>query len=122
MNSSRPAVALAWILAGPCLAAGIPLECFEAPGTMKTMCIAPSQVRENGSVRSSPLYMGGPGGVTKTPYFVVSDCKKSVSTLQDAQGVNFAGGISSQTQAMGSLSQWICNAPKARQDPKLRQF
>jgi len=122
MLNRHPLALAAWMLAGPCLAAGTPLECYEEPGTMKQMCIAPSQVRVNGSVRSSPLYLGGPGGVNKTPYFVVSDCKKSVSTLQDAQGVNFAGGMSSQTKAMGSLSQWICNVPKPRQDSKLRQF
>lgn len=89
---------------------------------MSTSCIQPSAVRENGELRSSPIFMGGPKGVKATSFTLVTNCAKGISTLQDRQGKNFAGGQNSDTQAIRSLSQWICAAKKPKKDPALRQF
>src|SRR5437773_9483861 len=98
------------------------LQCYEEPGTRKTTCIAPSLVRANGDVRSSPLYMGGPNRVTSTSYTFIADCKKGISTLQDSSGVNFGGNFSSATDGSRALSEWICEVPKPKQDSRLRQI
>jgi hypothetical protein len=98
------------------------LACFEEPGTRATTCIDENAVVVNGDTRSSPIYSGGPKGVRKTPYMFVTNCARGVSTLQDEDGVNFAGGFSSSTKAARALSRWTCEAKKPRKDPKLRQF
>lgn len=98
------------------------LLCYEEPGTLKNFCIGEDEIRANGSVRMSPLYQGGSKSVDKTPYFLLTDCAKSISTLQDAKGVNFAGGTGNETPAIRSLSKWLCEAKKVRNDPKVRQL
>lgn len=112
---------LACSLAAPCLAAN-KLACYEEPGTRKTMCFDEARLTSNGSVRAAPLYMGGPKGVEKTSFTIITDCAKGISTLQDQKGINFAGGASNQTRAMRSLSTWMCEAKSPKADPKLRQF
>lgn len=112
-------VALA--LSTPVLA--VQLCCYEEPGTMKRTCFDPKAVRVNGETRAARLYQGGPvGGARETPYTFVTNCAKGVSTLQDRDGVNFAGALSSATDASRSLSQWVCDVPNPKKDPKLRQF
>jgi len=103
-------------------AAAAKLACNEEPATLQYLCIDTDAVRVNGDVRSSPLYKGGRNKVDKTPYYVLTNCAKNISTLQDSQGVNFAGGFSSSTPAMADLSRWMCEAPKPRKDPSLRMF
>lgn len=103
-------------------AAGGDLSCYEEPGTRKTTCISESEARANGSTRSSPVYTGGPNGVKKTSFLLIADCAKGVSTLQDKQGVNFAGGFSNTTKTSRALTQWLCEIPKVKQDSRLRQF
>lgn len=98
------------------------LACYEEPGSRKTTCIDESAVTVNGDIRSSPLFSGGPKGVTKTSAIVLVDCKRNVMTMQDRAGVNFAGGPTTATAASRALSSWVCQAPKPRKDPKLRQF
>ena len=98
------------------------LSCYEEPGTRKTTCIEEGAVRVNGSVRSSPIYSGGPNNVRKTPYLLVTDCVKGVSTLQDKDGVNFAGDFSSATPASRALAKWICEVKNPKKNPKLKQF
>ena len=96
------------------------LACFEEPGTRKTFCIDESKVEQNGDVRSSPYFTGGPNGVRQTPYLMVTDCRKKFTTLQDKLGVNFAAGAASATPQSKALSQWICDVPKPKQNPKVR--
>lgn len=96
--------------------------CHTDDGTNKVTCIDEAAVAVNGDLRSSPIYSGGPKGVSKTPYFIVTDCAKGISTLQDARGVNFAGGTNTQTPAMRTLSDALCSVRPARKDSKLRQF
>ena len=98
------------------------LACFEEPGTRATTCIDENAVTMNGDTRASPVYTGGPKGVRKTSYLFVTNCAKGVTTLQDRDGVNFAGGFSSSTKAARALSQWACEVKKPRKDTKLRQF
>ena len=121
MWPSCVAVALA-LLAMCRVACAGNLECFEEQGTMNTMCIQPSAVRANGDVRSSPLFAGGPKGVERTSFTLVTNCAKGISTLQDRQGKNFAGGYNSDTQAIRSLSSWLCAVSKPQKDTTLRQF
>ena len=99
-----------------------PLSCYEEPGTRKHTCINESAVTANGDTRSSPLYTGGPNGVRETSYVFVTNCAKGISTLQDSDGVNFAGGFSSTTPAARSLSKWTCDVKKPRKNSKLKQF
>lgn len=98
------------------------LECYEEPATLRNMCIQPSAARVNGDVRASPLFMGGPKEVRPTSITLLVNCKTKVTTLQDRDGTNFAGGRGNETAAVRSLSQGLCEVPKPRPDPKLRQF
>ncbi len=86
------------------------------------MCIDEAMVSANGDTRASPIYVGGPNEVRKTTFTLVTNCAKDVSTLQDRDGVNFAGGLSSSTTALASLSQWVCAVKSPRKNPKLKQF
>lgn len=104
------------------VAAAPALACYEAPGTRSMTCIDQAAVRVNGDVRASPLFTGGPNGVRKTSQTFVVDCKLGVSTLQDRNGVNFAGDLTSTTPLSRALSQWTCEAKQPKKDPKLRQF
>jgi len=103
------------------LAAG-ELQCYEEPGTLSTLCIHPAAARQNGALRSSPLFMGGPKGVRGTAITLVVDCTRNVSTLQDRQGKNFSGGRNSDTEAVRSLSSWLCAVKSPKRDAALRQF
>jgi hypothetical protein len=96
--------------------------CYSEPGTNKAFCIDEADVTVNGDTRSSALWTGGPKGVDKTPYRIVTNCKKEISTLQDSKGVNFAGGVNGQTPAIRDLSSMLCGAKPTRKDPSLRQF
>lgn len=116
----RTALVLVFAQALPALASD--LECYEEPGSRKTTCINTREARANGTTRASPIYSGGPNGVKKTSFMLVADCAKGVSTLQDKQGVNFAGGSSNTTKASRSLTAWLCEIPKVKTDPSLRQF
>jgi hypothetical protein len=103
-------------------ASAVELSCYEERGTRKHFCINEKAVTSNGDTRASPVYSGGPNGVTNTGYILVTNCAKNISTLQDRQGVNFSGGLSSSTPALRSLSEWVCDVEKPRKNPKLRQF
>lgn len=106
----------------PAVVAAGELECYEEKGTMSTTCIEPGAVRMNGDIRSSPLYMGGPKGVNATSFMLITNCAKGVTTLQDRQGKNFAGGGSNDTPAVRTLSSSVCAVKKPRTDTSLRQF
>jgi len=110
------------LLLVPTVALASNLECYEEEGTMSTMCIQPSAVRANGDIRSSPLFMGGPKSVSATSFMLITNCTKSVTTLQDREGKNFAGGRSNETKAVRSLSSWVCAVKSPRNDSTLRQF
>lgn len=97
-------------------------HCYTEPATNKATCIDDAAVVANGDIRAAPIWQGGPKGVSKTPYFLVSDCKKRISTLQDKQGVNFAGGRNNTTPAIESLAGSLCTITPSRKDPALRQF
>jgi hypothetical protein len=98
------------------------LQCFETPGTMQNICVEPGAVRVNGDVRSSPIYSGGPKTVKATSFVLVTNCKSNVSTLQDRDGSNFAGGRSGDTPALRSLAVSVCSVAKPKFDKALRQF
>jgi hypothetical protein len=116
-----PAVVVAGLGHAPAVQAS-DLECYEEPGTMANTCISTSAVRQNGDLRSSPLFSGGPREVRRTSFTIVTDCARGVSTLQDRQGKNFGGGASNSTKAIRSLSEWICAVPKPKRDGSIRQF
>ena len=119
----RPALCLALLLPMPFdTEAANSLQCYESPGTLNYTCIDPAAARANGELRSSPLYSGGPRGVTQTPYTLVTNCTRGVSTLQDRTGANFGGGTNNQSPAIQSLSEWLCSAPKPIVDKSVRQF
>lgn len=115
------AIFLAAVAVAASAAAGT-LTCYEEPGTRATTCIDQAAVTANGDTRASPVYLGGPNGVRKTSVAFVTNCAKGVSTLQDEDGVNFAGDFSSATAASRSLSKWVCEVRNPRKDSKLRQF
>ena len=98
------------------------LQCFETPGTMQNICVEPGAVRVNGDIRSSPIYSGGPKTVNATSFVLVTNCKSNISTLQDRNGSNFAGGRSGDTPALRSLAVSVCSVAKPKFDKALRQF
>jgi hypothetical protein len=115
------------VLCAPLLLAGAAqgkstLECYINPATRAATCIDPAKATVNGDLRASPLFTGGPNQVDATPYYIVVNCKKDIVTLQDRKGVNFAGDKAGATDAVRSLSKWLCEVPKPRQDKKLQQF
>ena len=112
--------ALAAGLAG--IASAAQLSCYEDPATNKNTCYDPSKVRQNGDLRAVTIYSGGPAGVRQTPFTMVVDCAKRITTLQDRQGVNFAGAQSDASKPNRALAGWICEEPKTRPDKSLRQF
>lgn len=122
MRIAGAAILVAAIVTAPAVAAKTFRHCYTEEGTNKATCIDEDAIAVNGDIRSAPVWQGGPKGVTKTPYFLVSDCKKRISTLQDRQGVNFAGGRNNTTPAIESLSGSLCTLTPARKDPSLKQF
>lgn len=98
------------------------LTCHEQEGTRRWMCIAPYATTVNGDVRASPLYMGGPNNVNRANFVIITNCKTGATTLQDRDGVNFAGGLSSVTETSQSLSRYLCEVKSPKQDRRLRQF
>ncbi len=120
MSARAIAPLLAVFAFGTASAANV--TCYEEPGSRKMTCIDEAAVDANGSIRSSPLYTGGPNGVKKTPYRMLVDCDRKVTTLQDSAGVNFAGASSGAAPASESLSSTMCAVAKPKKNPKLRQF
>jgi hypothetical protein len=118
---ARAFVVVAAVAAVPAWA-GKPVRCYEAPGTMQQTCVDPTEVRVNGDLRAAPVYSGGPRGVSATGHTLVVNCAKKFATLQDRKGVNFAGAGTAETPAMRALTPLLCDAPKPKRDPGLRQF
>ena len=98
------------------------VQCVEEPSTLAETCVDLSSVRQNGEIRSSPIYRGGPNAIRRTSYVMVVNCAKGITTLQDADGVNFAGNLSTSTSVSDSLYSLICNATKTKTSKHLRQF
>jgi hypothetical protein len=123
MTSRAIAVAgIALTCVGGAWAAAPRVLCHEADGTLQQTCVDVANVTENGSLRAAPVYIGGPKSVDKTNFVMVADCAKQIATMQDSKGVNFAGGMSSQTAASRALTAKLCAAKPARKDSALRQF
>lgn len=97
-------------------------RCYERPGTLEYSCIDPAATTVNGDLRASPLYQGGPKGVTKTALIFLADCRRGISTLQDRNGSNFAGAKSADNAGSRVLSKELCAVQSPRQDPTIRQF
>ena len=98
------------------------VQCVEDPSTLATTCVDLSSVRQNGEIRSSPIYRGGPKAIRITPYVMVVNCAKGITTLQDSDGVNFAGNLSTSTAVSDSLYSLICHSTKTKNSKNLRQF
>jgi hypothetical protein len=98
------------------------LSCYEEPATRKRSCIDANAVTVNGDTRAALVYSGGPNGVRATSVTFVTNCAKGITTLQDRDGVNFAGALSSATEASESLSHWMCAVKNPKKNAKLRQF
>lgn len=86
------------------------IACYEDQRTNARQCFDEKQVREIDGIRIASLYMGGPNGVEKTSFTLNVNCKTEVVHLKDRQGVSFGGGYGSETAALRSLRQWICDA------------
>lgn len=107
----------------PCAAsAKDTLECYVNPATRAATCIDTAKATVNGDLRASPLFSGGASEVHATSFTIVANCKKDIVTLQDRQGVNFAGDQAGATEAVKALSQWLCRVPKPKVDKRLAQF
>lgn len=85
-----------------------PVSCYENEVTNARQCYETNNVREKNGIRFSPLYTGGPNGVTKTSFTIHVNCKTNVVHLKDRDGVSFAGGDGNETDALRHLRRWIC--------------
>jgi hypothetical protein len=92
--------------------------CYEDPRTAARTCYDKGGVREEGGIRYSRMYRGGPKGVNLTGYEFAVNCKTGVMHLKDEQGVSFAGGHRGDTEAATSIVDWICSEPIGRSAPK----
>lgn len=112
----------ALLVAASSQAAASSLSCYVEDSTRKHTCFDEKKVSRNGNIRSARLYTGGPAGVDATPYTIVVDCARGITTLQDKHGVNFAGALSGETKATRSLSRWVCETEKTEHNKLLKQF
>lgn len=86
------------------------VSCYENPITNARQCFDPKRVYEKDGIRSTALYTGGPNGIEKTNFTLNVNCATQVVHLKDRQGVSFAGGSGSETKAIISLRNWVCEA------------
>ena len=100
-------VAAAWLTAA---AQAGELSCYRDPATDAMHCIDPAEVRERDGLRSAPLYRGGPQRVHRTSTTLHVDCKLRTARLKDADGVTYAGGPSSATPLLETLTRELCLA------------
>lgn len=108
-NMKKIVIAIAALQACGILSAAA-LTCYEEPRTNAYQCFDKKQVREKDGIRSATLYTGGPNGVDKTSFTINVNCGTQIVHLKDRQGVSFAGGYGSETEALKSLRTWICEA------------
>lgn len=89
-------------------------------------CIDKNGVRagtgKHKDIRASRLYTGTPRGVSDSGTRFIADCATRIAVIQDNDGINIGGNRSSATSTARDLTTWLCEAPKPRQDPALRQF
>lgn len=96
--------------------------CYENPGTLRYTCIDKKAVQANGDIRGAFVYTGSRNGVDKTSNMFLTNCSTGASTLQDRQGVNFAGNMASANASSKLLAENLCQVKKPRSNAKLRQF
>ena len=117
-----PILIASLVLASPVCRA-IDLTCFADEGTNKRYCTETNGIRQNGEVRGSKLYMGGPKNINATPYWLLVNCRRMVSTIQDNDGINFGGGtLDSVPKYTRHLMRDMCEAKKTKTDKSLKQF
>ena len=97
-------------------------SCAEEIASRTTTCIDLNNVRQNGDLRASQLYRGGPKNVRPTGHFFVADCKKDIAAMQDGDGVNLFAGPFTATNTSKELAYAICAAPRVRKDSTITMF
>jgi len=119
------AIALATLAACADLQAAPKLSCTQ-DSTRAYFCIDENGVRsgtgKNMDLRASRLYNGTPQSVSDAGVNLIVSCPTRITVLQDLRGINIGGAKSNATDVLRTLSQWLCDHPKPRPDPKLRQF
>lgn len=87
------------------------VECAVNPRTDAHTCVDVRQLQEKDGLRSAPMFSGGPNGVRRTGFSVVTNCKTGVTHLKDRDGVSFAGGYGNETSVLRTLRGVMCEAP-----------
>lgn len=77
---------------------------------------------KRGDLRASRLYTGTPQSVRDAEINLIVSCPTQIAVLQDLHGINIGGGKSNNTDVIRKLSRMLCDHPKPKPDPKLRQF
>ncbi len=72
------------------VAQAVPLNCQQDQNTNELFCYYAKELRENGDLRSFPLFSGGPKEIVRTGYTAVFNCKVGYMELRDRRGVVFA--------------------------------
>ncbi|MGA8048902.1 MAG: hypothetical protein WCA09_01860 [Burkholderiales bacterium] len=99
------------------------LACYQDRWTHATTCIDENAVTANGNTRAAPLYKGGSSnGIQQSPYLLVTNCAKGVSTLQASDGAKVAEDLVSSTPAVRLLAQWMCEVKTPTIDFTLRPY
>lgn len=103
----------------PMIASAASVACQQDPTTLRHLCFDKHDVKANGMVRASPFFSGGPISVQATGHFVIVDCARQKSALQDHKGskVPVHG---EDVLAMHHLGIAMCEAPHTGADPSLR--
>lgn len=94
------------------------LVCAQDESTFKMMCFSSSGVRQNGEVRATTVYQGGPKNVRATSFTARVHCGSGVLELTDREGVAF-GRNRPEAQLGKDFVRYLCNHTRTKRDPNL---
>lgn len=109
-------VFLAVLVAGETQAAA--LSCAVNEATREHFCYAKKELRQNGSLRSFPIYKGGPNGANPTGVVGVFNCTIGYLRMVDRRGVIIATAMPSKSHII-ELRGFVCEEKNVKLDRKL---
>lgn len=89
------------------------IDCTQDKNNLQMTCFDPKEVRANGNLRATRLYMGGPNQIDKTPYTLFTDCEIGYFEMRDKSGVVFARDQPTKLHSV-QLRDKICDSTPIR--------
>ncbi len=110
-------IAIMMLWASPTMAGQ--LVCAENEITFQLMCFPKAGVRQNGDVRATKLWQGGPKNVTATNFTARVHCISGALELTDRDGIAFARNIP-DAQVGKDFVRFLCEHSPTKQDKSLK--